>query len=1244
MKAKGMAARFGAAAFGKVALVAAAICMAATSALADVIMPHIVSHRGESKDRPENTMAAFRLAFERGVDGVECDVYCTSDGVPVIIHDSTTGRTAGSGTNLTVTASTWDQLKDVRVGAFSPWIGTEWEAETLPKFEDYLALLSMNSTTRCIVELKGDGANNLVQHVAAAVQAQPLATSNRVVFIAFDASLISAIRTALPDYQAWLLLNNGTYTGANLISRIEACNATGVDIDYQASVCVSAADVAAVKAAGYSFAVWTCDSDDTAFTLAQNGVEEITTNRGGEMKTSLAAMIAADPVIPPLPEGLERWGADRYVQSGLIAQFDGLENVAYGAQHSDTATQWTSITGTVSNLKFSFSGRSGSVGSWRPDGRYFDGNSKGATTANITLGDVWTVQATMTMNMNQQLTNETSPASQYPIVFAADGDSISAYLNNNGSTTTKLYFKSDSYNGLSGANNRASIATFGGRYLTAAFDRTGTKKTYFTQDSALGSGKANSSNNTVPSLKYWIGGTDENHYMKGTMHSLRIYNRLLTDAEIAQNNAVDEVRFRGDGVIVRTLTAGVEGAEPSGFYTVGGDGHEFSAPAEKTVGGTTWICAGYTLEAYNGADDTWGTAVLHQDELAYSYDPATGGRVMLTWMWTKKRIGYAWTGAAGDGKFSTPGNWADLDDGTAAVEPPSPGVLLSFASAAGGTITNDVAGLGGSDIVFPVTAGQYTVTGNGFADVENVVNESGHVQTLSNAVAFATTYNVALASAVNFAGGATATAPGAVSGAVGTRLVGDIAFTENWAMSSVSYTVPSGSRLTGKNLSGLKSTFTIDSGGYAHFAWVEFGQSSGPDNSDNIRINLIVNGTLEVDGELRYRNNGGNATRLTGNGKVIAKAFYKVGGKRSFVTVKNFEIGAGSASSNPGFGATGASNMLQFQNDVTLRFMDDVEFRSVYDSGNRSENGGISLCAGKTMVINTEDHDGNGHTAIWGCSFCVKPSAGNAYSTSKVHLSKQGKGTLVMRNRCGITGSTGYTKVYYGYTDVRGGTLRVEEKGQLSNSALTVYGGARFELANSVALPNNTTLSGGGNSIDIGNSASLKLTSSSGDNATITMGTGSTLDGNVTLGTNTTVTAGANAKITGNVSVGTNSTVTLGVGAQIAKILTMNDGTTLELAVNADSNMPVSTIKLASGNATIKLTGDYSSCANMFTIKKKLGLLDPETNAANFTLDATGVTFPPRGTYSTSLRTIEEDGLVYLMFRAAKNTLRIYIR
>ena len=41
-----------------------------------------ISHRGESADAPENTMAAFRLAWERGTDGIECDVHRTADGRP----------------------------------------------------------------------------------------------------------------------------------------------------------------------------------------------------------------------------------------------------------------------------------------------------------------------------------------------------------------------------------------------------------------------------------------------------------------------------------------------------------------------------------------------------------------------------------------------------------------------------------------------------------------------------------------------------------------------------------------------------------------------------------------------------------------------------------------------------------------------------------------------------------------------------------------------------------------------------------------------------------------------------------------------------------------------------------------------------------------------------------------------------------------------------------------------------------
>jgi glycerophosphoryl diester phosphodiesterase len=57
-----------------------------------------IAHRGASGEAPENTLAAFDLALRQGADGIEFDVHLSSDGVPVVIHDSRLERTtSGSG-------------------------------------------------------------------------------------------------------------------------------------------------------------------------------------------------------------------------------------------------------------------------------------------------------------------------------------------------------------------------------------------------------------------------------------------------------------------------------------------------------------------------------------------------------------------------------------------------------------------------------------------------------------------------------------------------------------------------------------------------------------------------------------------------------------------------------------------------------------------------------------------------------------------------------------------------------------------------------------------------------------------------------------------------------------------------------------------------------------------------------------------------------------------------------------------
>lgn len=71
-----------------------------------------VGHRGTIEEAPENTMAAFRKAYELGADIVEADVKLSKDGIPVVIHDGTVDRTAeAKGEVKSFTLAQLQQLK-----------------------------------------------------------------------------------------------------------------------------------------------------------------------------------------------------------------------------------------------------------------------------------------------------------------------------------------------------------------------------------------------------------------------------------------------------------------------------------------------------------------------------------------------------------------------------------------------------------------------------------------------------------------------------------------------------------------------------------------------------------------------------------------------------------------------------------------------------------------------------------------------------------------------------------------------------------------------------------------------------------------------------------------------------------------------------------------------------------------------------------------------------------------------------
>ena len=104
------------------------------------------AHRGLHKPGiPENSMAAFRAALEKGY-GIELDVHLLKDGTLAVIHDHSLKRTAGA--DVQIEELTAEELRQYHLE------GTD---ETIPTFRQVLELF--DGKAPLIVELKAIGGN-----------------------------------------------------------------------------------------------------------------------------------------------------------------------------------------------------------------------------------------------------------------------------------------------------------------------------------------------------------------------------------------------------------------------------------------------------------------------------------------------------------------------------------------------------------------------------------------------------------------------------------------------------------------------------------------------------------------------------------------------------------------------------------------------------------------------------------------------------------------------------------------------------------------------------------------------------------------------------------------------------------------------------------------------------------------------------------------------------------------------------
>jgi glycerophosphoryl diester phosphodiesterase len=250
-----------------------------------LVKVQIIAHRGASGVAPENTLSSFRAAWDQGADGIELDLHLSRDGTPVVFHDRTLRRITGSRGN--VEDLTFSELRQLDAGA---WKNETWRGEKIPSLEEVLESLPENKSAW--LELKTDG--RILEPLRKVLENHSARLPN-LRLIAFSEELINLARKQFPEISCSWIVDLGSTSsrkrGMVLRSAIETAIRSRLDgLDFGLKTSLTAEQVKAVKSEGLGLCVWTIDRSELACSLAEAGVDAITTNWPAKIRTSIQSI------------------------------------------------------------------------------------------------------------------------------------------------------------------------------------------------------------------------------------------------------------------------------------------------------------------------------------------------------------------------------------------------------------------------------------------------------------------------------------------------------------------------------------------------------------------------------------------------------------------------------------------------------------------------------------------------------------------------------------------------------------------------------------------------------------------------------------------------------------------------------------------------------------------------------------------------------------------------------------------
>jgi len=218
-------------------------------------LPELVAHRGASRERPENTLAAFAVALDRRAAGIELDVHATADGVVVVHHDPIPHGVYPDGRSerRPIAQLGYVELSTLRL------VG-----ESIPTLRDVLALVGDRAVV--YVEIKGAGIEQAVVDVVRS-------SAVRCAIHSFDHAMIGRVGKLAPEIPRGLLFDHGD--AETMLREMVAHDAR--DLWPEASL-IDEALVQAAHRDGRRVVAWTVDDRQLAAYLAALGVDALCTD------------------------------------------------------------------------------------------------------------------------------------------------------------------------------------------------------------------------------------------------------------------------------------------------------------------------------------------------------------------------------------------------------------------------------------------------------------------------------------------------------------------------------------------------------------------------------------------------------------------------------------------------------------------------------------------------------------------------------------------------------------------------------------------------------------------------------------------------------------------------------------------------------------------------------------------------------------------------------------------------------